>query len=59
MYVAYFVNTKTGQLCESHNPKKNPTGEDWQNVDEEEYSVMLAVYNYAKNYGRYAEILLK
>lgn len=43
MYVAYFVNTTTGQLMRTGSPKDNPKGNEWKQVGWDEFVLLAKV----------------
>lgn len=45
MYIAYFIHIKEGWLYESHSPKNNPKGEDWNQITKKEYDLFWIVQN--------------
>lgn len=49
MYVAYFVNTSTGQLVRTSTPKYNPKGQEWKQIDFDEFVLLAKVATYGFN----------
>lgn len=43
MYSAYFINTRTGELLHTSNPKDNPKLEEWKRIPADEYEVYMIV----------------
>ena len=47
MYTGYFVNTETGELKRTSQPKDNPKELGWMQLNEYEYSIFVKVASYA------------
>lgn len=46
MYSGYFVNVYTGQLKRTSQPKDNPYGNDWKQVDYDTWCLYVTIKNY-------------
>lgn len=52
MYTAYFVNSLTGELKRTSDPRDNPMGGGWQSVTESTYDLYQKIAQWAEFHAK-------